>query len=101
MRRTHSRELKLEVARSLVSGEKRLSQVCREHVLCETLARGWKKRYEAQGEEAFQAAGSSPEQDDKARIRALEESLGRAHLENEFLRAILVKKGCAPVRNSP
>lgn len=101
MRRTHSRELKLEVARALVSGETRLSQVCREHSLCETLARGWRKQYEAKGEDAFQPTDSSPEQDDKARIRALEESLGRAHLENEFLRAALLKKGSVPARNSP
>lgn len=40
MRRTHSRELKLEIARALVSGEKRLAQVCREHSLSETLVRG-------------------------------------------------------------
>jgi len=101
MRRTHSRELKLEITRALVSGEKRLAQVCREHSLCETLVRGWRKQYEDKGEAAFQPVGHSPEQDDKARIRALEESLGRAHLDNEFLRAALLKKGCAPPRSSP
>jgi hypothetical protein len=67
--------LKLEVARALVSGEKRLAQSCREHSLCKTVLPGWRKRYEEKGEAAFEAVGHSPEQDDKARIRALEESL--------------------------
>lgn len=41
-KRSFSREFKLQVVRQLVTGEKRLAQVCREYDLCETLARRWR-----------------------------------------------------------
>lgn len=101
LRRVHSRELKLEVARALVTGEKRFSQVCRENNLCESVVRRWKEQYQAKGENAFlEAAATSQTEEagDKARIASLEASLGRAHLEVEFLKAALQNKGCAPGR---
>ena len=42
-RRIFGREFKLQVARQLVNGEKRLAQLCREHDLCETLVRRWRE----------------------------------------------------------
>jgi len=104
MKRTHSREFKLQVARELLSGEKRISQVCRENDICETLARRWKEQYPSKGEDAFQpttTTGADEGSRLEARIRELEASLGRAHLENEFLRAVLSKKGSVPERKSP
>jgi transposase-like protein len=93
------------VARDLVSGEKRISQVCRENSVCDSLVRRWKEQYQARGEEAFQETQTGGEGDGtsrlEARVRELEASLGRAHLECEFLRAVLVKKGSAPARKSP
>ena len=104
-KRTITREFKLQIVHQLLTGEKRLAQVCREHALSETLVRRWKEQYETQGEHAWVApAGVAPESDPlgalgadpQARITALEAALGRAHLENEFLRkavAALAKKG--------
>jgi transposase len=89
----------LDVARALVSNASRPSQVCREHSLSESVVHAWKKEYLAKGEDAFRTDGAPVEEDDKKRIRALEESLGRAHLEVEFLRGILEKKGCLPGRS--
>lgn len=101
MRRTHSRELKLQVVRELVSRERRISQVCREHSLCESVVRRWMEQYRTHGEEAFLESTSSPVMSSarlaedpvllQSRIRELEASLGRAHLENEFLRGALKK----------
>ncbi|MBI3911845.1 MAG: transposase [Armatimonadetes bacterium] len=95
-RRVFSREFKLQVTRQLVNGEKRLSQLCREHGLCQTLVRRWREQYEQHGENAWleQAAGYV-DRDAEARIAAL----GRAHLEIDFLRHTLRKGGCAPPRN--
>ena len=103
-KRTFDREFKLQVARQLVRGEKRLSQLCREHSLCQSLVRRWREQYEAHGELAFAEGGSGPhvERDAEARIAALEAALGRAHLEIEFLRHALKqleKRGSLPGRN--
>lgn len=102
-KRSFDREFKLQVVRQLLSGEKRLSQLCREHQLCETLVRRWKEQYEQQGEAAWPEFGSlvvapDPEQ----RVRELEAALGRAHLENELLRRALkqAEKGGSLPRRS-
>ncbi len=90
-KRTFEREFKLQIARQLKSGEKRLAQVCREHGLCQTLVRRWREQYEHKGENAWleQAQSQHVVADDKARIAALEAALGRAHLELDFLRHCL------------
>jgi transposase-like protein len=103
-KRVHSREFKLEVVRSLISGEKRLAQLCREHQLCETLVRRWRDQYEAKGEAAWldHEATAPSDQDAETRMKWLEAALVRATLENEFLRhalATLRKGGSVPPRN--
>lgn len=102
-KRSFSREFKLQVVRQLVTGEKRISQVCREHDLCQTLVRRWREQYEQDGEHAWREAQSGHvAANAQARIAALEAALGRAHLENEFLRQaleVLAKKGSPSGRN--
>jgi transposase len=102
-KRTFSREFKLQVVRQLVSGEKRFAQLCREHGLCQTLLRRWREQYEQRGENAWlDADAAAVEPDATARIAALEAALGRATLENEFLRhavQTLRKGGSLPPRN--
>lgn len=103
-KRTFSREFKLQIVRQLVTGEKRISQVCREHHLCQTLVRKWRDQYEKEGEHAW----SDPEQalliaeDPAVRIAALEAALGRATLENHFLRHALatLRQGGSALRNN-
>ena len=96
-KRTFTREFKLQIARQLVTGEKRLSQVCREHGLCQTLVRRWRDQYDQAGEDAWLHPGEAflVSEDPAARIAALEAALGRAHLENDFLRHALatLRKG--------
>jgi len=103
-KRTFDREFKLQVVRQVESGQKRLSQLCREHSLSATLVRRWREQYAEQGENAWldQRPGGHLDRDPEARIAALEAALGRAHLENEFLRHALKeleKKGTPPGRN--
>jgi transposase len=96
-RRTFGREFKLQVARQLVNGEKRLSQLCREHGLGETLVRRWREQYEQDGENAWPEAEGTGyvARDAEQRIADLEAALGRAHWEVEFLRQALqsLRKG--------
>jgi transposase-like protein len=103
-KRVFSREFKLQVVRQLVNGEKRFAQLCREHGLCQTLLRRWREQYEQRGEHAWLDQDDTPrvELDAQARIAALEAALGRATLENEFLRQALQvarKGGSLPSRN--
>jgi transposase len=96
MKRSFSREFKLQVVRQLVSGEKGFAQLCREHGLCQTLLRRWRDQYQAHGENAWQEQSTRHVgEDPQARIAALEAALGRATLENQFLRHALetVQKG--------
>jgi transposase len=103
-KRSFSREFKLQVVRQLVSGEKRFAQLCREHNLCQTLLRRWREQYDQRGENAWldPDAGRRVEAEAQTRIAALEAALGRATLENEFLRHALQlarKGGSVPPRN--
>jgi transposase len=97
VKRTFSREFKLQVVRQLARGEKRIAQVCREHGLCQTLVRRWREQYETAGENAWlnQQEVATASIEPAQRIAALEAALGRAHLEIDFLRHSLevVRKG--------
>jgi transposase len=104
MKRTFSREFKLQVARQAHSGEKRIAQLCREHQLCQTLVRRWRDQYACLRDHAFpehwgitaaEPEASEPHQ----RILELEAALGRAHLEIELLQRALEKGGARPGRN--
>ena len=102
-RRSFDREFKVQIVRQLLSGEKRLAQLCREYQLSETLVRRWKEQYEQHGEDAWPETSLLPgEQDPGARLRELEAALGRAHLENELLRRALkaAEKGGFPPRRN-
>lgn len=122
MKRTHSPEYKLQVVRELLKGEKSLSQIGREQNLAQNVLRRWRQVYAEGGEGAFGPTGhgdggagngngktptTGPATDiqllkeQQARIKALEQALGRAHLENEFLRDVLIKKGCPPPKAWP
>jgi transposase-like protein len=90
-KRSFSREFKLHVVRQLVSGEKRFAQLCREHSLGQTLLRRWREQYDQRGENAWLDPddGRLVDAEAQTRIAALEAALGRATLENEFLRHAL------------
>jgi transposase-like protein len=104
MKRTFTRDFKLSVVGQLVGGQRTLVQVCREHDLHQNVVRRWREQYETLGESAWlehldrQPVSVS---EGPARIAQLEAALGRAHLEIEFLRQVVEKKGSAPPRRSP
>jgi transposase-like protein len=92
MRRRFSREFKLSVCEKIVSGSVTKSGSCREHGLSPSVLDRWLEQYSAKGDSAFQGepwreSNVAPE----TRIKELEASLGRAHLELEFMREALGK----------
>ena len=97
MRRTHSREFKIDLCERIKGGEITKSAACREYNLAPSMLDRWCAAYAQKGEAAFKEAGAvSLEQ----RVKELEASLGRAHLENEFLKEALGKLGI-PVKRQP
>lgn len=97
IRRTFSREFKLELCQKVQLGQLTKSAACREYSLSPTLLDRWMTQYEAKGRSAFCENGSI---DLDRKVKELEASLGRAHLENEFLREALGKLG-VPVKRQP
>ena len=87
-RRTFAPELKREICRQLVSGEKRLAQICREYALAESVVIRWRKAYQQHGEHAFTPA-SDATPSAEARIAELERFCGQLALENQVLKKAL------------
>lgn len=96
-RRTFTREFKLEVCRKVVQEQATKAATCREHSLSPSLLDTWLKHYEAKGSGAF--SESAPVDQEKT-VKELQASLGRAHLEIEFLREALGKLGI-PAKRLP
>lgn len=90
MRRTFTREFKLGVCQKVKLGQQSKSAACREHSLSPSLLDRWLTQYESKGQGAFNESGPV---DLERRVKELEASLGRSHLENEFLRDALGKLG--------
>ena len=102
-KRSFTREFKLAAVRAVSSGEKRISQTCRELDICESVFRRWLDQYQAHGESAFTEEARrdfAPATEEKSRVKELEAALGRAHLEIEFLREVVSKKGFSRGRES-
>jgi transposase len=97
VKRTFSREFKLELCEKVELGKVSKAAACREHSLSPNLLDRWMTKYREKGHDAFKDGAP---QSSAARIKELEASLGRAHLENEFLREALGKLGI-PVKRLP
>jgi transposase len=89
LRRTHTREFKLQCCRQVATGVKRPAQLCREHNLSESVLLRWRKEYEACGEAAFTEQQLSENEALEARIAELERFCGQLSLENQILKKSL------------
>jgi transposase len=92
-RRVHSREFKLEVARQVVSGEKRPAQACREYNLANSVLDRWRKEYEQRGEAAFTEKELTEHEALAHRIAELERFCGQLAWENTVLKKALRQLG--------
>lgn len=90
--RVHSREFKISVCQQVASGQKRPSQVCREHNLSEGVLIRWRNEFKERGEAAFTArseAEPSPTEALEKRIADLERHCGCLSLENDLLKKLV------------
>jgi transposase len=90
LRRTHTREFKLECCRQVAIGQKRPAQICREYNLSESVLLRWRREYEARGQAAFTEKQPSQTEALERKVAELERFCGKLALENEIL-----KKGLA------
>jgi len=88
-RRTFTREFKLDVVRQITSGEKRLSQVCREYQLGEALVGRWRHEVENYGERAFTPGPKNEIEGLERKVSELERFCGQLALENAVLKKAL------------
>lgn len=90
--RSFSREFKLDVCRQVTTGERRPSQVCREHGLTESLLLTWRHEYAARGEAAFSPREATGTEALERRVAELERFCGQLALENAALKRGLSKR---------
>jgi transposase len=80
--RTFSFEFKRQVVEELLSGVSTAAQLCRRHHLSSSLLYHWKRQYAKGGYDNEPTKEAALE----ARVRQLEQMLGKVILENEFLK---------------
>ncbi len=96
--RSFTPEFKVQIVHAVLSGEKSVVQVCREHNLSDSAVHHWKKLYREQGEAAFMtstssrgSAASTDEQEVlalRSRVAELERFIGRQAVEIEILKKV-------------
>jgi transposase-like protein len=93
--RSFSPEFRRQVIEELLSGVSTPAQICRRHEISSGLLYHWKKQY-GRGD-----LGSNGKREAalEERIRQLEQMLGKACLENEFLKRAL-QRALGPSRKS-
>ena len=79
-RRTFSAEFKTQVVLQVLSGEKSLAEVCRDHHLTAQMVGNWKQQFLAQASRAFESEANSAEQE---RIAELERMVGKLTMQLE------------------
>ncbi len=83
--RKFSIEFKRQVVEEFLSGVSTAAQLCRKHSISSGLLYHWKRQYVKNSFEADAAREAALEE----RINQLEQALGKAYLENEFLKKAL------------
>lgn len=87
MRRTFTREFKVEAVRMVTQGGHRLSQVARDLDLDPKLLRRWREALQQEGAEAFPGKGHlKPEEEE---VRRLRREIDRLREEREILKKAL------------
>jgi len=80
-RRTFTPEFKLRMAVQIVSGQRSMAELSREHHIKDTVLARWRDQLLERGSEIFGAPVS-----EKEKIEELEREIGRQHMELEILK---------------
>lgn len=97
VRRTHTREFKLDLCRRIDLGVISKAQACREYRLAPSMLDRWTTQFKERGTEAFSAAPSETDNRD-LRITQLEQALGQAYLDIKLLKEAVKKRGPVPCK---
>src|SRR5437667_4243581 len=89
VRRSFTKEFKLDVCRRVANGLVSKSQIKREHNLGNATLERWLEQFMARGEDAFEGDWRPYKDESQTKVRELEAALGRAHVEIEFLKECL------------
>jgi len=81
-RRKFTGEFKSEVVLQLLSGEKSMAEVCREHQLASQMVCNWKQQFLAAAPQVFEKGDA--DNDEQARIAELERMVGKLTMELEI-----------------
>ncbi len=82
--RRYPREFKIEVVRRLESGEKSLSELCRELGLSQQYVSNWKREFSKKGDAAFPGMSKNGKQ--PTELLELKKEIERLKEENEILK---------------
>jgi transposase-like protein len=86
-RRKFSPEFKSQVVLQLLTGERSMAELCREHQLTSQMVGSWKQQFLVAARQAFEKGGeSSAEQE---RIAELERMVGKLTMELEIAKKAL------------
>jgi transposase len=80
-RRSFSPDFKLRVCVQIVSGQRTIAELSREHQIKDSLLGIWRDQFLERGGQIF-----GPSVTDKDRISALEQEIGRQHMELDILK---------------
>ena len=81
-RRSFSGEFKFNCVLSLLSGEKGMAQLCREHGVCESVLGRWRDQFVERGHQVF-ASRESNDGAQEQRIAELERLVGQLTIQLE------------------
>ena len=81
-RRCFSPEFKLRVCVQIVSGQRSIAELSREHTIKDSLLARWRDQFLERGSQIF--AGQAPSESE--RVAELEREVGRQHMELEILK---------------
>ena len=87
--RTFSREFKLSLVKAIANGQKTNTQICREHLIDQSVLTRWKREYRDRGDAAFTPSAQEQVQSEvevlQARIAELERFIGQQSYEMSVL----------------
>src|SRR5512144_2854945 len=95
--RQFSPQFKFEVVMQLLTHQKTITELCREHQLKDSLVYRWRDEFLARAALVFDREAGTPAAAEQARVADLERMVGRLTMENEILKkASLLLKSVSP-----
>ncbi len=99
--RQFSPQFKFDVVMQLLTHQKTITELCREHQLKDSLVYRWRDEFLARAPLVFDRDGRTPVAAEQARIAELERMVGRLTMELEILKKASILLGSGSLRDEP